>query len=33
MNDVNQIRIPQNKIIAETKIRKELKPISNKSKK
>jgi hypothetical protein len=31
MNDVNQIRIPQNKIIAETKIRKKLKPISNKS--
>jgi hypothetical protein len=24
MNDVNQIRIPQNKIIAETKIRKEI---------
>jgi DNA-directed RNA polymerase sigma subunit (sigma70/sigma32) len=24
MNDVNQIRIPQNKIIAETKIRKKL---------
>jgi hypothetical protein len=24
MNDVNQIRIPQNKIIAETKIRKEM---------
>jgi hypothetical protein len=24
LNDVNQIRIPQNKIIAETKIRKEI---------